>query len=240
MGLMIFCLNYLMAYRAQTFLPSALNAIVFSTIVWMNIINARVFFGVRASSKVIIGSVVGVAGLAIVFLPRIERLSFDDLVVIGALFAFLGAFSASLGNMISQRLQARTRPVIQTNAWAMLYGALATTLYSLLSGVQFTFDPSFEYVASLLYLAIPGSVIAFGTYLTLLGRIGAHRVGYVSVLFPIVALLISALFEGVRLSLPVVAGTALVLFGNVLVLYRRSRHRYREKRDAVDPEMPTG
>jgi drug/metabolite transporter (DMT)-like permease len=206
----------------------------------MNIINARLFFGVRSTWRVILGSIFGVVGLAIVFLPRIERLSVDDLVVIGAMFAFLGAFSASLGNMISQRLQARALPVIQTNAWAMLYGALATTVYSWLSGVKFTFDPSFDYVASLLYLAIPGSVIAFGAYLTLLGRIGAHRVGYVSVLFPIVALSISAVFEGVALTLPVLLGTALVLFGNILVLYRRPRLRSREKRDAVDSEMPTG
>lgn len=240
MGLLLFCLNYLLAYRAQTYLPSALNAIVFSTIVWMNILNARLLFGIRSGWRVLLGSLFGVAGLAMVFLPRIERLSFDDLVIIGALFALLGAFSASMGNMVSQRLQARTFPVVQTNAWSMLYGAIATTLVAGFTGVEFTFEPSFEYVTSLLYLAIPGSVIAFGMYLTLLGRIGAHRVGYVSVLFPIVALAISAIFEGVGLSLSVIGGTVLVLLGNVLVLYRRSPPQNVEKRDAVVAKAPTG
>jgi drug/metabolite transporter (DMT)-like permease len=103
----------------------------------------------------------------------------------------------------------------------MAYGALATLVIALLRGVPFTFDPSPAYVLSLAYLAIFGSVIAFGTYLTLVGRMGVDRAAYITVIFPLVALLLSALFEGLSLTPIALAGVALVAGGNVLVLTRR-------------------
>jgi drug/metabolite transporter (DMT)-like permease len=66
-----------------------------------------------------------------------------------------------------------------------------------------------------------GSIIAFGAYLTLLGRIGAHRAGYAMVLFPVVALVLSMLFEGLKLDATILLGTCLVLAGNMFVLRRR-------------------
>ena len=86
------------------------------------------------------------------------------------------------------------------------------------SGQAFAFEYTAEYVISLAYLTIFGSVIAFGAYLTLLGRIGAHKAGYATVMFPVVALVLSILFEGLSLNVWIVAGFSLVLAGNVLVL----------------------
>ncbi|MGI9232147.1 MAG: EamA family transporter, partial [Woeseiaceae bacterium] len=85
-------------------------------------------------------------------------------------------------------------------------------------GHEFSFDATFTYIASLVSLAVFGSVIAFGEYLTLLGRIGAHRAGYATVMFPVVALTLSILLEGLRLDLSIVHGTMLLLLGNELVL----------------------
>ena len=130
----------------------------------------------------------------------------------------LGALSASCGNITSQALQQRKLPVMQANAWAMLYGALITLVIASFQGLEFTFDGTFTYITSLLYLAVFGSVVAFGAYLTLLGRIGAHRAGYATVMFPVVALILSLLFEGLALDFSIVLGTALVLLGNLLVL----------------------
>jgi drug/metabolite transporter (DMT)-like permease len=104
----------------------------------------------------------------------------------------------------------------------MAYGALATFGIALLRGVPFAFDPAPGYIASLLYLAVFGSVVAFGAYLTLVGRIGVARAGYVAVVFPLVALGLSWLFEGLQLNLQVLLGVLLVAGGNVLVLSRRS------------------
>jgi len=221
LGFFLFGLNYILAYRAQIYLTSALTAIAFSTIVWMNIINARVFFGIKAGPKVLLGSLLGIAGIVVLFAPQIGAVTLTDTVFYGSVLAVVGAIVASFGNMISQGAQQRNLPVIQSNAWGMLYGAILTAIIAAFQGHPFVFDWSAGYVISLAYLTIFGSIIAFGAYLTLLGRIGAHRSGYAMVLFPVVALILSMLFEGLRLDASIILGTALVLAGNVFVLWTK-------------------
>ncbi len=218
LGLFLFCLNYILAYRAQIYITSALNAIAFSTILWMNIINARIFFGVRAGRRVIFGSVLGIAGIVTLFAPQIGAMDLSDTVFFGSLLAVSGAICASFGNMVSQGAQKRGLPVVQSNAWGMFYGTILTGIIVLVEGQPIAFDWSIDYVTSLIYLAVFGSVVAFGAYLTLLGRIGAHKAGYAVVMFPVLALILSALFEGLAIDATVIAGTLLVLTGNLFVL----------------------
>jgi len=124
---------------------------------------------------------------------------------------------------VSARNQQNHLPVIQTNAYGMLYGAILTSIVALLRGAPLAFDGSIGYLVSLSYLALFGSVIAFGSYLTLLGRIGADRAAYVTVLFPVIALLLSALFENLQLDWVQFSGFALVILGNGLVVNWRQQ-----------------
>lgn len=221
LGLMLFCLNYIVTYYAQQFISSALTAIAFSTMVWMNIVNCRIIFGIRAGGRVITAAILGIAGIAILFMPQIGTPSLSDATLYGACLAIAGAMIASLGNMVSQAAQKDDLPIIQSNAWGMLYGALLTGMIAFGQGREFNFDWSVPYVSSLLYLTVFGSIIAFGAYLKLLGRIGAHRAGYAMVMFPVVALALSFLFEGLRISGNIVVGVTLVLLGNLFVVQNR-------------------
>ena len=220
LGLFLFCLNYIFAYRAQVHITSALAAIAFSMMLWINIVLSRLIFGTRAGARVLLGALLGIAGILVLFAPQIETVSLDDGVFFGSMLALLGALMASCGNMVSQAAQKRDLPVMQGNAWSMFYGAILTGIIAVAGGHEFNFDATFTYITSLVYLAIFGSVVAFGAYLTLLGRIGAHKAGYATVMFPVVALALSMAFEGLRLDLAIVTGTSLVLLGNVLVLKR--------------------
>jgi len=143
--------------------------------------------------------------------------------LLGATISITGALIASFGNITSALAQRRRLPVMQTNAWGMLYGGILTAAIALGRGEVFGFDPRPGYVISLLYLAVFGSVIAFGAYLTLLGRIGADRAGYSMVMFPVVALLISATFEGLHLTWRIGLGVTLALAGNLLILARGAK-----------------
>ncbi len=218
LGLLLFGINYILAYRAQIYITSALTAIAFSSIVWMNILNARIFFGVRAGGRVLLGSLLGVAGIVTLFMPQIGELTMTDTVFYGSVLAVLGAVVASFGNMVSQGAQKRSLPIIQSNAWGMFYGAILTGITAIAGGRPFVFEFSIGYVTSLAYLTVFGSIIAFGAYLTLLGRIGAHKAGYAMVTFPVVALILSMLFEGLKIDATIVLGTILVLAGNLFVL----------------------
>ena len=226
MGLLLFGLNYILSYRAQIYITSALAAIAFSSMLWMNILNSRVFFGVRVGGRVYLGASLGITGMVVLFGPQVTEVSLSDAVILGSALAVSSALLGSLGNMASQAAQHSQLPVVASNAWSMLYGGLLTAVVGLLQGHAFTFDTSAGYVISLAYLTVFGSVIAFGAYLTLLGRIGAHRAGYVTVMFPVIALMLSMLFEGLALDLSIFLGFALVLAGNLLVLtVRRSNRR---------------
>ncbi|QEY73358.1 DMT family transporter [Pseudomonas denitrificans (nom. rej.)] len=221
-GLCLFCVNFLCFYTASQWIPSGLVAVVFSTATLWNALNARVFFGQRIAPNVMGGGAFGLAGLALLFWPELSGHQASRETFYGLGLALLGTLCFSAGNLLSSLQQKAGLRPLSTNAWGMLYGSLILLVICLVQGVPLTFDSSPQYVWSLLYLAIPGSVIGFTAYLTLVGRMGPERAAYCTVLFPVVALNVSAFAEGYQWSLPALAGLGLVMVGNVLV-FRKPR-----------------
>ena len=219
-GLFLFSLNYILVYLAEGYLTSGMVAIIFSSIIVFNVIFGSIFLGNPIRMQVIFGAGVGLAGLALVFWPELSALNMTSDKLLGFGLALFSAISASLGNVISARNQAEDLPVVQTNAFGMLYGAAFMCLLALLRGAEWSFDTSVSYLVSLIYLAVFGSVIGFGSYLTLLGRIGLDRAAYVTVLFPIIALILSTIFENMQWGFAQLTGVMLVILGNVVVLAR--------------------
>jgi len=111
----------------------------------------------------------------------------------------------------------------------MAGGALIMFGIALFNGAEITFEASLSYTASLLFLALFGSVVAFGSYLTLLGKIGPDRAAYVTVLFPVIALILSFLFERMIWTPSHFIGVILVLFGNIVALSKNLKVRLQEK-----------
>ena len=222
-GLTLFSINYILVYVAELHLAGGYVAIVFSLIVVLNVLFGAAFLKNPVRPRVLLGGAIGIVGLSMVFLPGLGGLSLSAGAGLGLVLALVGTIIASLGNMVSARNQRHKIPVVQANAYGMGYGALITLGIAVVRGSEVSFDASPEYVLSLLYLALFGSVIAFGSYLTILGRIGPDRAGYIAVLFPIVALLFSTAFEGLTWELITILGVGLVLVGNVIAMTRRRR-----------------
>jgi drug/metabolite transporter (DMT)-like permease len=221
-GILLFGVNYWLTYLAEVYLASGLVAVVFSTLVLWNIINGALLLRSPVRPFVLFATLIGLSGIGILFWPEIRSFSLSDRAFYGLLLSIAATLSSSLGNILSARNQKARLPVIQSNAYGMSYGALVMGLLALLSGREFAFEVSFSYVISLFYLAVFGSVIAFGSYLTLIGRIGADRAAYASMLFPVVALGISTVYEGYAWSMPALAGAILIITGNLIVLNRKS------------------
>ncbi|PAU60866.1 DMT family transporter [Pseudomonas indica] len=220
-GLCLFCVNFMCFYSASQWIPSGLIAVVFSTATLWNALNARIFFGQRIAANVLAGGALGLLGLGLLFWPELAGHDASRETLYGLGLALLGTLCFSAGNMLSSLQQKAGFKPLTTNAWGMLYGALMLTGYCLLSSTPFAFDWSLRYVGSLLYLAIPGSVIGFTAYLTLVGRMGPERAAYCTVLFPVVALNVSAFAEGYQWTLPALFGLVLVMLGNLLVFRPR-------------------
>lgn len=221
LGGLLFGLNYWLVYLAELDLTSGLVAVVFSTIIFLNIINSALFLGSGIRIRVLLGAILGFTGIVLIFNREILAFSFYSSASLAFLLALLGAITASLGNITSAWLQRRKIPVIQTNAFGMLYGAMLMLLIAVLSGTPVSYDFHYSYSLSLLYLALFGSVIAFGSYLTLLGNIGPDKSAYVTLVIPIIALILSTIFESYQWSFTALAGVVIVLSGNVLVLSRK-------------------
>jgi len=217
-GVLLFCVNYLLIYWATAHLTSGLIAVLFSTIVLMNIVNSALFFRKPVSPIMIAGALLGLAGITLVFWPEVVNLESDTELLGGIALSLLGTFIASLGNIASARNQKHGLPVIQTNVFGMAYGASILAITALLQGYAFNYDSTPAYTLSLLYLVLFGSIVAFGGYLTLLGRIGPERAAYTMVLFPLVALGISTLFEGYQWTLLSACGVLLVVAGNIVII----------------------
>ncbi|MCP4333337.1 MAG: EamA family transporter [Gammaproteobacteria bacterium] len=219
-GLFLFSSNYLVFYWATGLLTSGIVALLFSTVILLNIVNGALFMRTRVRPRVIIGAALGIAGIASIFWSEVSGVDDTADTWRGLWMCLLATYFASIGNIVSARNQKNDIPVIQTNAWGMAYGALIMMIYALFSGVSFDYDPAPAYSLSLIYLAVFGSILAFGSYLTLVGRIGADKAAYAAVLFPVIALGLSTLFEDYQWTLRALFGFALVLLGNYIVLSR--------------------
>lgn len=214
-GLCLFSLNFVCFMHASETLASGLAAVVFSSASIWNALLARIIYGRKLAPNVLAGSALGLAGLVVLFWPELQQGSHASWQ--GLLWAVGGTLCFSCGNMLSASLQAMGYKPLHTNAWGMLAGTLLIGGYALFAGLPWNFDSSWRYTGALLYLAIPGSVIAFTAYLTLVGRLGPEKAAYATVLFPIVALNISAVMEGYQWTLLGALGLVLVMAGNVLV-----------------------
>jgi drug/metabolite transporter (DMT)-like permease len=217
-GLLNFSLNYLLVYKATVLLPSGLVAVAGSALSLMNVLNARIFLKQPLRPAVLLGGCLGLSGVLMLFLPELDGGSLAGGALVGLGLMMLSNYSASLGNMVVSTARRAGMPLIVLTGWAMVIGAGLMLALAALRGADFAVSLTTPYLLSLLYLALFGSIAAFLCYFTLLSRIGADRAGYVSIMTPVVALVISTLFEGYHWTPIGLAGLVLALLGNLLVM----------------------
>ena len=218
LGILLFGFNYWLSYTAELYIASGLVAVAFSTIVFFNIFNSAIFLRTGINKNVLLSAIVGFIGILLVFKDELLNFDLGSNNTKGFIFAMCSAFLASLGNITSARNQKNRIPVIQANAFGMFYGAIIMFIVAVLTGAPIIFEFTFTYVSALLYLSVFGSIVAFSAYLTLLGNIGADRAGYVMLVFPIIAITLSAIFEGYILTTTAFTGIVLISLGNIFVL----------------------
>jgi drug/metabolite transporter (DMT)-like permease len=156
--------------------------------------------------------------VALLFLPELLQARADGNVALGIAYGLGATVIASAGNIAAVRNQRAGIPVLPGTAWGMGYGALVAALAAIAHGAPWTFDLGLPYVASLLYLSLFGSVIAFGSYLTLIKNVGPGPSSYVNIAIPVVALVFSTLFEGYRWTWVSALGVALAVAANWMAL----------------------
>jgi drug/metabolite transporter (DMT)-like permease len=216
-GLFLFGLNFVCFYNATRFVPSGLVSVVFSLATLYNAVAARLFFGEPIARRTLLAAAFGFVGLAVLFAPAIRDGILGPDAPLGLALAALGTLSFSLGNMVSRRNSAAGIPPATANAWGMTWSSLFLLAVLLTTGTPIVAPPDLTYLGALAYLSVFGSIVGFTTYLMLVARIGSGRAAYATVMFPVVALVVSAGFEGYHWDLRTVAGLALTMIGNLIV-----------------------
>jgi len=228
-GCCVFCFNFWCFYTAAAHINTGLESVIFSMAVLFNAINGFIFFRQQPPARFWLAAALGLVGIITLFWDDLLSNGLNASLLWGIGLSALGTYGFSLGNMLSMRHQRRGLETLTTNSWAMLYGTLVMGAIALVRGDNFTPQWTLSYMGALLYLALFGSVIAFGAYFTLVGRIGAGKAAYSTLLFPLVALTISTFYEGYVWHSNAVIGLALILVGN-LVMFARPEQWFLRRR----------
>lgn len=197
---------------------SGLVALTFTTLVYFNMIGLRVWFKKPISKNVFIGGLCGALGITFLFWKEILGFHSGVGPIAGVIIGIVATLFASTGNMFAYKNHLEKIPVVVFNSYGMLYGSLCSLLIGLISGENFAFPTSTRFVFSLLYLVIFGTMIAFWAYQTLVGSLGADRAAYSSIVSPMIAVVLSSVFENVQITAMFVLGILFCLLGNYIAL----------------------
>ena len=219
MGILIFSTNFMLYYYSSIHLASGLLAVAFSAASIINILMVSVLTICPPRLSQVLASAIGLTGIIVIFWPEFE-VSNKAWFSLG--LCSLGTLCFCSGNQISASTQRDNVPVMSANGWGMIYGCIFMALISLVRGHEFTFVLSWKYLGGLIWLSVFSSVIAFACYLSLVGRIGAGKAGYATVVFPVFALMISTLFEGYVWTGLGFFGIVCVLAGNLVMANTRT------------------
>lgn len=212
-----FVLNFNLVYRSELYVTSGLVSLSFAFLLVTNSLFAALFLGQRVTRRFLLGSAIGLAGVALLFAPDLVRPGGGDFGY-GLMLAFAGVMSASIANVLQATRFGRSMPLEAGLAWAMAWGAMIDAAVALVVAgpPRFSTDPA--YLAGLAYLGIAASAVAFSLYYTLIRTVGPGQAAWNGVVVPVVAMGISTGVEGFQWSASAFAGVALAIVGLVIAL----------------------
>ncbi|MFT3956856.1 MAG: DMT family transporter [Piscinibacter sp.] len=217
-GAFMYGVSYVCVYHAEMHVVSGLVAVGYSASPLFGALGARWLYGTPLSKRFVAGGLVGLLGVTLVFWPELSRAVPGAQTQLGVGFTIAAVLLAAAGNLSASRNRQHGLPLWPALGYGMLYGALSALLVALVLGRGFALPSGPAWWAALLYLALAGSVLTFACYLTLLDRLGAGPAGTVGVMTPLLALVVSLVFEGYRPEWLTLAGAALAVAGNVAML----------------------
>lgn len=221
-GICLFCCNFLAFYSATLYIPSGLVAVLMATAPIFNAVHSRLFYGTQTTANFWFGAVLGLMGISLLFAGDLLTTNWSADTLLGLMFSLIGTWCFSIGNMLSIRNTKHNIAPFTANCYAMFYGCGALLLIIWGRGLSFEFSMTTQYVGSLMYLAIPASVLGFTCYLMLVDKLGASNAAYILVLTPIVALSASAIYENYQWTSYSTLGLLLVIVGNVFVQRKKA------------------
>ena len=217
-GLTQFCGNYMFVYEAERHLTSGIVALLLGLLLVPNAALGWLLLGQRVSARFVIGSLLAIAGMALLLVNEARVAPAGGNVWLGVALASGGLLAAGVANVVQANETGRSVPMASLLAWSMAYGVVidAGMAWALHGPPVLPRDPI--YWAGAAYLALAGSVVTFPLYFKLVRDIGAGRAAYNSIVVVVLAMGLSALLEGYRWTPLAIAGSMLALAGLLVAL----------------------
>jgi len=222
LGLFTFAIDYSFTYWAEARIVSAVVAVLFASLAFVNLVVFRLMFGLREPRSAWVATALGACGVGLISWEELVQARLDGGALVGLGLAFAAVLAAAFGNVFARHAEEAAAPLAVSTAWSMAYGTALLALFALVTGRTWAFDRRAPYVLSLLYLAVMGSVVAFLLYFTVARRRGYGTAAYILALTPLLAMAMSARFEGKSWSVMGIGGVTLVLLGQWMLLRTRS------------------
>ncbi len=217
-GSFLYGVSYVCVYHAERFVASGLVAVGFSGSPLLAGLGTSLLFGVVVGGRFVVGGVLSLVGVAMIFWPEIVRPSSNGDGGLGAALTVGAVLLSTVGGVTASRNRRLGVPLLPAMGFGMLYGAAAAALLGLLLGRDLVLPMTASWWLALAWLSVAGSVLTFACFLTLQDRLGPGPAGSVGVMTPLLALVVSLLFEGYRPDLFTAFGTVLAIAGNALML----------------------
>jgi drug/metabolite transporter (DMT)-like permease len=221
-GAFMYSIAYFAVYHAEKHVPTGLVAIGYSASPLVNGLGAWLLWRSPISARFVAGGVLCIAGVTLIFQPEFARVSDAGATALGAALTVGAVLLSAVGNLAASRNPQLGLPFWPALGWGMVWGGAVSTLVVLVLGQHVTLPSAPSWWTSLAYLSIAGSVIAFACFLELQQRVGVGAASSIGVMTPVLALVISALFEGFRPVALTWVGAALAVAGNVMILRPRA------------------
>jgi drug/metabolite transporter (DMT)-like permease len=217
--LLLLCGNGTVSW-AEKLIPSGIAALLVATVsLWMVLVDWFRPGGMRPAPRVLVGLVLGFAGMALLVGPKhlggSERMS-----PLGAMALVLASLAWAVGSIYSKHHPLPNSAMLG-GAMQMVAGGVALLIVAGISG-EFR-ELHLEQVTlrswlALLYLAVFGSALGFSAYVYILKHGTAAHVATYAFVNPVVALFLGWLLGGETLSLRTVLASAVILTAVILVI----------------------
>jgi drug/metabolite transporter (DMT)-like permease len=219
-GCFLYGVSYVCVYHAERYVVSGLVAVGYSASPLVTGLGAHWLFGQRTRGRFLFGGMLGLAGITLMFWPEFGAATDGRDTTLGATLTVAAVLLSAAGSLAASRNRTHRLPFWPALGYGMLYGATTAALVAMAQGEAFTPPAVASWWLSLFYLALAGSVLTFACFLTLQERLGPGPAGTIGVMTPLLALVVSMIFEGFRPQALTLAGVALAVTGNVLRLRR--------------------
>lgn len=222
LGIMQFALNFNLVYAAERHITSGLVAVIFALLIVPNALLAKWWLARPIGMAFILGSAIAACGVALLMIQEYRAAPVGgEEVILGLTLTLCGVASASVSNVLQVTPKIARVPTITILAWSMLWGSLANAAFAFVAYGPPVIDMRPAYLAGVLYLGIIGSVVTFPLYFRLIRDIGPGKAAYTGVLIPVIAMILSTIFEGYSWSALALGGGVLAMTGLVVAMQAR-------------------